>query len=134
MKYTGRQGAGMDSNRAVDQRVDDDLARFMADMEERAGLSDPAQEFCRPRNGRTGGGAPQPAGIARLAPDTKARVRRFRLGRRARIVNAALGSAIFASMSIGSLAILGAPYGYIFAAGTAALAVLLPMRELRGNV
>ena len=69
-----------------------------------------------------------------IAPSTRAHVRRFRPGRRTRAMSAALGSAIFASMAVGSLAILGAPYSYIFAAGTAALAIILPVRELCGNV
>lgn len=130
-------GAGMDSARAADQIIDGDLARLMADVDEcdelpeRAKLGSQNDRACAapcPRGERTSGE------VARLAPGTRALVRRFRPGRRARTINAALGSAIFATMSIGSLAILGPPHGYIFAAGMAALAVLLPMRELRGNV
>lgn len=55
-------------------------------------------------------------------------------GRRARMVNAALGSAIFAAMSIAALAMPGAPYSHIFAAGPAALAAIMPAREARGNL
>lgn len=128
----------MDSEMVVNQKVDDDMERLMARIEERPELPEPEQTFRRSQDGRARGdylhSTGTSAGIVRLAPDTKARVRRFRPGRRARIINAALGSAIFAAMSIGALAMLGPPHGYIFAAGTAALAVLLPIRELRGNV
>lgn len=127
-------GNGTDGERAAGQRVDYDAERFTAHMEEGPELPEPAQKFRRSQDGRARGDSLQPAGIVRQAPDAKASARRCGQGRRARIINAALGSAIFAAMSIGALAILGPPYGYIFAAGTAALAVLLPIRELRGNV
>lgn len=124
----------MDSRRTTCERVGDDMAEFILNGKKRPELLERAQRFRRAPNG----GLPVDpgrgrAGAVRLAPDTRARVRRFRPGRRSRVVNAALGSAIFASMSIGSLAILGSPHGYIFGAGTAALAVILPAWELRGN-
>ena len=108
------------------------MAEFVTDMEEMPEMLERIREL-GPRR-EDGPAWPRRAEAVRLSPDTRTRVRRFRPGRRTRAVNAALGSAIFAAMSVGSLAILGYPYGYIFAAGTAALAVILPVRELRGNV
>lgn len=124
----------MDSKRAMCERVGDDMAEFVLNGEKRPELLECAQRF---RRAPDGGLPVDPgrgrAGAVRLAPDTKAHVRRSRPARRSRVACAALGSAIFGAMSIGSLAILGPPLGYIFGAGTAALAVILPTLELRGN-
>lgn len=122
----------MDRKRTADERIGEDMAEYAADAEKMPEVLERIMEL-GPRS-EDGPAVARQAVALRLAPDTRTRVRRFRPGRRTRAVNAALGSAIFAAMSIGSLAILGYPYGYIFAAGTAALAVILPVRELRGNV
>ncbi len=124
--------AGTDRKRTADERIGEDMAEYAADTEKMPEMLKRIREF-GPRR-EDGLAWPRQAVALRLAPGTRTRVRRFRPGRRARAVNAALGSAIFAAMSVGSLAILGYPYGYIFAAGTAALAVILPVWELRGNV
>ena len=122
----------MGRKKTVDERIGEDMAEYAADMEKIPKVLERITKL-GPRCEDGPAGIRQAVAL-RLAPDTRTRVRRFRPGRRTRAVNAALGSAIFAAMSVGSLAILGAPYGYIFAAGTAALAVILPVRELRGNV
>ena len=127
----------MGGKTTMNERVSEDMAEFMLYGAEMPEIHERVQEFLRAHDGRDpAGDGRHRTGVAaaRLAPSTRARVRRFRPGRGARVACAALGSAIFASMAVGSLAILGAPYAYIFAAGTAALAVILPVRELRGNV
>lgn len=70
---------------------------------------------------------------SRLAPGTREQVRRLRPGRRSRMVNAALGAAIFATVSGAALVVLESPYSYIFAAGSAALAVITMVRETRNR-
>ena len=122
----------MGRKKAADARIGEDMAEYVAYMEKTPKVIERITEL-GPRC-EDGPAGPRRAEAVRLDPDTRTRVRRFRPGRRTRAVNAALGSAIFAAMSVGSLAILGHPYGYIFAAGTAALAVILPVLELRGNV
>ena len=124
----------MDSRRTTCERVGDDVAEFVLNGEKRPELLERAQRFRRAPDGGqpvdTGRGR---AGAVRLAPGTRARVRRSRPSRRSRVACAALGSAIFGTMSIGSPATLGYPHGYIFGAGTAALAVILLAWELRGS-
>lgn len=49
------------------------------------------------------------------------------------MVNAALGAAIFATVSGAALVVLESPYRYIFATGSAALAVITMVREARNR-
>lgn len=72
--------------------------------------------------------------MTRLSSSTKARVRRLKPGRRRRMVNAVLGAAIFATVSIAALATLKAPDSYIFAGGSITLGVIILAREVRSHV
>ena len=127
----------MASGRA-DERLGEDMVELVSLYGEEPELLRRIRESRRPQGGRgwiqpdkrRGGGGE----VERLAPDTLARIRRHTPGRRARMVNAALGSAIFAAMSIAAFAMLEAPYSYIFASGPAALAAIMLAREARGNV
>lgn len=130
------------SNERAAERLGEDVAEFvLQDVENELLLkriresrqSQREHECIHPdarRNGRE---------TSRLAHGTRERVRRLRPGRRrpgrrSRMVNAALGAAIFATVSGAALIVLESPYSYIFAAGSAALAVITMVRETRNRV
>lgn len=121
----------MDRELAAEQLCDD-VAEFVAHYSE----SDPVLERIAELQGSQRGrefirscGRASDGEVVRLAPDTRARIRRLRPRRRSRTVNAALGAAIFATVSGAALVVLESPYSYIFAAGSAALAAITLARE-----
>lgn len=124
------------SSEGVAERLGEDVAEFVS----RYGENDPLLNRIREsRQSQRGNECVHPDGrrnvgeTVRLASGTRERVRRLRPGRRSRMVNAALGAAIFATVSGAALVVLESPYSYIFAAGSAALAVITMVRETRNR-
>ena len=119
------------------ERVGEDMAEYLS--QDRGGVPDLVKLVGESQQSQAGHEGLHPdvrerGETARLASSTKAHVRRFRPGRRRRMANAALGAAIFATVSVAALATLNAPDSYIFAGGSAALAVIVLAREARNHV
>ena len=120
----------------ADEAICGDVVRLALPPEEEFDSPGRSGTAERPRDNRAVARIKPPHAMgeaARLAPSTRARIRRHMPGRRGRMINAALGSAIFATMSVAAMVILEAPYSYIFASGAAALAAITLAREARGN-
>lgn len=118
------------------ERVGEDMVEYLS--LDRGGVPDLVKLVGESRQSQGGHGGMHPdvrerGETARLASSTKAHVRRFKPGHRRRIVNAVLGAAIFATVSVAALATLNAPDSYIFASGSAALAAIILVREARSH-
>ena len=125
----------MDRKREA-ELLGDDVAEYVSRYSEKEPLLERIRETRRSQHGHGGSrldGRMDEGEMIRLAPGTRARVQRLKPARRNRMVNAALGAAIFATVSGAALVILESPYSYIFAAGSAALAVITLAREARNH-
>ena len=136
MKDTAWWAADM-SREAAAERLGDDVAEFVS--MDGGGAPDLLKRIKESRQSRDGRELIHPdvresGEMMQLSSSTKARVRRLRPGRRRRMVNAVLGAAIFATVSIAALATLNAPDSYIFAGGSVALGVIILAREVRSHV
>lgn len=125
-----------DKEGTADEVICEDVVRLALSYEEKSDPPGRSETTERPRDKLVAARIEPPHAsgeAARLAPRTRARIMRHVPGRRGRMINAALGSAIFATMSVAAMVVLEAPYSYIFASGAAALAAITLAREAREN-